>query len=150
MSIFKNTLEKLQHQQQILAILVFAFIAVFVWVGVSLFSSQTTTGISKELQKLAKPLIPNLDQEVLQKLQQKVSFSKAQLKDFPIYMIYTDKKKGEQKVEIHDLPTASPSPQAHLPLTASPSPSPQSKAESKQPPASPTSSSTTQNETLAK
>lgn len=109
MSIFKNTLEKLKHQQQILAILVFAFIAVFIWTGTSLLSSQKTTGISQELQKMAQPLTPNLDQDILQRLQQKISFSKSQLRDFPIYMIYKDKKQGEQMIEIHEVPNPSPS-----------------------------------------
>ena len=118
----------MKHQQQILAILVFAFVAVIVWVGVNLFTSQQKTGISKDLLRLSKPLTPTINQEVIQRLRQQGVFFDSQLQDFPIYMIIKDKNQVEQKVEIGTEPEPSPSPSPRV----TPSPSPETGADSDQ------------------
>jgi hypothetical protein len=100
MSIFKETLEKIKQQQQALAILVFTLVAAMIWIGASLFTSQQKTGISKDLLKLAKPLTPSINQEVIQRLRQKEIFLDSQLQDFPIYIIKKDKNQNERVVEM--------------------------------------------------
>jgi len=100
MNIFNQTLEKMRHQQQVLAILVFTFVAIIFWVGVSLFTSQQKTGVSNDLLRLAKPLTPTINQEVVQRLREQGVFFDSQLQDFPIYMIMKDKNHVEQMVEI--------------------------------------------------
>ncbi len=100
MNIFKKTLEKIKHQQQLLAILVFTLVAAMIWIGASLFTSQQKTSISKDLLELAKPLTPSINQAVMQRLQQKKVFLDSQLQDFPIYIIKKDKNQTEHVIEI--------------------------------------------------
>ena len=124
MNIFKQTLEKMKQQQQILAMLVFAFVAVIIWITVNLFTSQQKTGISKDLLKFAKPLIPTINQEVVQQLKEQGVFPDSQLQDFPIYMVIKDRSQIERIVEIGTEPEPTPS------LSPSPNPSPSSEATS--------------------
>ncbi len=119
MNIFQATVEKMKHRQQILAILIFAFVAVIVWIAASLFTSQKRTEISKDLLNLAKPLTPTINQDVIQRLRQKGVYFDSQLEDFPIYMITKDSKQKEIVVEIDYEPSPSPS------SSPKPSPSPQ-------------------------
>ena len=100
MMIFKQALEKIKHQQQMLAMLVFALVAVIIWIGASLFVSQQKTGVDKDLLKLAKPLTPSINQEVIQRLRQKKVFLDSQMQDFPIYIIKKDQNQIEQVVKM--------------------------------------------------
>lgn len=100
MNIFKQALNKIKHQQQMLAILIFAFVAIMVWIAATLFTSQQKTSISKDLLKMAQPLTPIINQEVVQRLRKKGVFPSNQLQKFPIYMISKDKGQAEQIVEI--------------------------------------------------
>ena len=79
-----NSLQSLQQKQVFLRILIFSFATILVWVGFSLFLSQQQTGISPELQQLAKPLNPNIHLEVMNQIQQKRAFSDQELQGFPI------------------------------------------------------------------
>src|SRR5258708_24965224 len=62
----------------------FSFATGLVWVGASLFLSQQHTGISTELQQLARPLNPNIHIEVVDQIQQKRTFSSEELQGFSI------------------------------------------------------------------
>lgn len=110
MNIFKQTLDKIKHQQQMLAILIFAFVAIMVWIAATLFTSQQKTSISEDLLKLAQPLTPTINQEVIQRLRKKGVFPSSQLQKFPIYMIAKDKGQTDRIVEIGAEPEPSPSP----------------------------------------
>lgn len=110
MSIFKDTLNQMKHQQQFLAILVFAFIAIIIWTSASLISSQNTVALDKDLLKLSRPLTPTINQKVIQELQQKKVFLNSQLRDFPIYIIRKEKGQVEQVIELGSEPEPSPSP----------------------------------------
>ena len=79
-----NAIQILQQKQGFLRLLVFSLVTVMIWVGVSLFLSQQQTGISPELQALAKPLNPNIHLEVINQIQQKRAFSDADLQNFQI------------------------------------------------------------------
>lgn len=116
MNIFKETLEKIKHQQQILAMLIFALVATIIWIGAGLFTSQQKTNVGQDLLKLAKPLTPSINQEVIQRLRQKKVFLESQLQDFPIYTTRKNQGQAEQIVEIGTEPEPTPSP--------SPNPSP--------------------------
>ena len=128
MNIFRKTLKKFKHQQQILAILVFALVAVAVWISASLFTSQRRLGISKDQLKLSKPLTPNIDEEVVLNLEKKHDFSDQDLRRFPIYMVLKDEMQIERVVEIGTELNPSPSPSV-VPLSNYQlSPSPQASA----------------------
>jgi hypothetical protein len=79
-----NAIKSLQQKQGFLRLLIFSLATVMVWVAFSLFLSQQQTGISPELQKLAKPLNPNIHLEVISQIQQKRAFSDADLQNFQI------------------------------------------------------------------
>ena len=85
-------------------------------VTASLFTSQQKTDVSKNLLKLAKPLTPTIDQEVIQRLRQQGVFLESQLQNFPIYMIVRDRSQIERIIEIGTElePTSSPSPSPSL------------------------------------
>ena len=98
MNSFQKTIEHLRQQQQLLALLIFGLIAVVVWIAFSLITSQRQLTTSPELQKIAKPLTPNLDREVLNKLQQKSLYSQGELGNFPIYVVVQDEFSRQEKV----------------------------------------------------
>jgi hypothetical protein len=79
-----KSLQSLQQNQFFLQILIFSFATVLIWVAASVFLSQQRTGISPELQALARPLNPNIHLEVVAAIQQKRAFSDDELQGFPI------------------------------------------------------------------
>lgn len=85
MNKFQNELNTLRQRQQILAILVFALVAISTWVGVSLLSSQRQTRLSSELLELAKPLNPSINTTVIEQISQKRQYTADELDDFPIF-----------------------------------------------------------------
>lgn len=87
MNPLQRELSKLRRQQHLLYILVFFFVAVIIWVGISLFSSQKKTAISPELLELAKPLTPTINRSVLQDIANKKQYTAAELEAFPIFKI---------------------------------------------------------------
>jgi hypothetical protein len=112
MNAFQRELTGLRRQQQVLYILVFFFAAVLVWVGVSLLSSQRRTGITAEQTKLARPLTPTINREVINQIKNKRAYTAAELARFPIYKIVVSSDgKEEQVVRIDEvLPTSSATP----------------------------------------
>ncbi|MBD3279432.1 MAG: hypothetical protein GF390_01840 [Candidatus Pacebacteria bacterium] len=139
---FVAQFNRLKSNRQLLFTLMFLLVIVVIWTMVSLFTSQKRVGISKELRTLAKPLNPNLNQEVLGKLENKRSFTETELAEFPIYKIISTKDgRNARLVEIgvdEDLlenqltPTQEPGPSPGLNLaplstvsaTVAPSPTP--------------------------
>lgn len=98
MNPFKQSFKQLQQQQQWLAVLIFALVAILIWVAVSLISSQKKTGISKELRDLALPLTPTINREVIGAMEAKRFIFAEELQDFPIYTIYRDPKSRTEQV----------------------------------------------------
>jgi hypothetical protein len=113
------TIDTLKHKQWFLRILVFSFVTVIIWVGLSLFRSQQATVIPEELQKLARPLNPNINLDVISRIEQKRAFSEAELSNFPVYRVIR-LKSGEQVV-VTQLPEDE---ESLIRSTPSPSPSP--------------------------
>jgi hypothetical protein len=70
-----HSIQNLKQQQFFLQILILGFIIAFFWIFVSLFRSQQADVISPELQQLAVPLNPNLDEAVIRRLEQKQPIS---------------------------------------------------------------------------
>jgi len=68
-------------------ILLFLFVIVIFWIMVGVFSSQQTAGITTEQKSLSTPLSPSLNISVIDKLEQKKSYSEEELADFPVYTI---------------------------------------------------------------
>lgn len=83
----KKRLTGLRRNQQFLYIGIFTLVAVVVWVGGSLFQSQKKTGISSELQKMAVPLNPNINSQVIDRLEAKITYSAEELDSFEIFRV---------------------------------------------------------------
>ena len=79
-----NAIQILQQKQGFLRLLIFSLATVMIWVGFSLFLSQQQTGVSPELQALAKPLNPNIHLESINQIQQKRAFTDTDLQGFQI------------------------------------------------------------------
>lgn len=84
---FQKQLDKIRQNRQVLLILIFLFVIVIFWTIIGLISSRQQLGISPELVEYAKPLIPTVDEETLQRIEGKREFSEDELKSFPIYKI---------------------------------------------------------------
>ena len=65
----QDQLKKLRQKKELLIILLFLFVIVVFWIGLSIFSSQQTSGISPEQRELAAPLSPDLNVTVIEKLE---------------------------------------------------------------------------------
>lgn len=89
---FQHQFKNLQRQRKLLAALVLGIVVALVWVMMSIFSSQQTYQISAELRTLAKPITPDLNDEVLKRIEAKYLLSNSDLKDFPIYKLTQDEK----------------------------------------------------------
>jgi hypothetical protein len=99
MNPIRTQISNLRHKQKILYFLLFSFATILVWLVVGLVTSRKKTGISSELQNLAKPLSPTLNREVLGSLEDKRSYTDNELSQFPVYQI-TVNKDGTQVVSI--------------------------------------------------
>ena len=121
----KTTLQSLNNQQTFLRLLIFSFVTVVLWVGFSIFSSQQKPQISEELQKMAVPLNPNLNLEVVSRIEQKKSYSDEELSNFTIFTVVQDKTGAQSITTLDGTPVSSPnkvSPQSDPPASASASP----------------------------
>lgn len=92
-------LNKLYKRQTMLQILTFTMITIFIWVGFSIFRSQQKTAISAEQRKLASPLTPSINNQVLDELQAKTYYSESELEDFPIYQILVEEANTRKQTE---------------------------------------------------
>lgn len=135
MNTIQKELKGLQHKQQLLGILLFSMVTIFVWVGISLVVSQQKTDISPALQKLALPLNPSINIDVLSELEQKKTYDASQLVNFPIYRLLS----SEETLILGSNAPASRSGSLLEGLTVIPSPSPEIEAS---PSAAATSSAT--------
>jgi len=102
-------LSSLRHNRQFLIILLFSLVTIVVWVSISLITSQTKTSISPELQKLAIPLNPSINVQVLEQIEEKRAYDPSQLSSFPIYLLTTDVP-TRPTIQSVPRPTPSPSP----------------------------------------
>lgn len=134
MNRFERDLQSLRRNQYFLYFMIFSLVTIVIWVGIGLLNSQKRTQISPELKKLATPLNPNLDLQVILELESLRAYNAAELRDFPIYKLLINKDGTQEIVTLDVLLDANKAP-------IEPSPSPQ---------ASPTPSSsetTTQDQT---
>lgn len=95
----KTQLSSLQHKQTFLRIMIFTLVTVMIWVGITLFSTQRETGIKPELLILAESLNPNINTQVIERVEQKRYFSPEELADFPIYT-YVVSRTGEESIVV--------------------------------------------------
>lgn len=87
----RDQLLGLRKNRQFLAILILLFVCIIFWTGVTLITSQRSTKVSSELTKLATPINPNIDIEVIQELEQKNMYTEFELSNFTIYKIVTSR-----------------------------------------------------------
>lgn len=90
--------------------MIFTLVTAMIWVGVSLFRSQQRTGIPIELQNLAKPLNPNINTQVIERIEKKRGYSPSELANFPVYRLI--RLKNGQDVVSTELPQEDEEPSA--------------------------------------
>jgi hypothetical protein len=117
------SLNNLQQKQTLLRILVFTLVTVVIWVALTIFRSQQKTGISPELQKLAEPLNPNIDIQVIERIEQKKAYTESELQSFPILKIIRNKE-GEDQIVGGSVPLPETSSSSSLLQLTAPAPSP--------------------------
>jgi hypothetical protein len=82
-----DQLKNLQQRKDLLVIFLLFFVIVIFWITIGLLTSQQRSGISSTQRQLAQPLSPNLDASVIDDLEQKNSYSPAELAEFPIFVV---------------------------------------------------------------
>lgn len=95
-AVFKN-------QKILLVALLFLFVIVIFWTGLSLFGSQTKFAVPPEMRELAKPLTPSIKGEVLTRIEGKRQFSADELVGFTIYRILDGKGSADNKPRLVDI-----------------------------------------------
>lgn len=98
MAKYSAKLLNLKRGQFLLYTALLFFVVVIFWVIISLFSSQNKSEISLELKKLAVPLNPNIDTQVLATIQNKRVYNPSSLSNFPIYMVVRSEDGKTQQV----------------------------------------------------
>lgn len=98
---FKIQLENIQRQKKLLIALILFFVVIIFWLIISIFITQRRTLVGSELIRLAQPLVPSLNREVLEKLEDKKHFSDDQLDRFSIYVLVDDR--SAQALQIMDI-----------------------------------------------
>jgi hypothetical protein len=73
------TLDALKRRQTFLKMLLFFFVTVIAWLFFSVLHEQSAIPPDDEVKRMAEPLNPNLNLEVIHELEQKKTFSKAEL-----------------------------------------------------------------------
>ncbi len=102
---YKEQFKKLRRQKYFLAMLIFTLVAVILWIMASLTSSQRKLGISAELKVLAKPLNPQLNRDVIARLEAKKKYTLSELAEFPIFiLVKLDDGSGFQVIELGKQP----------------------------------------------
>mgnify|MGYP006921601114 CR=1 FL=1 len=100
-TLLQDQLKNLKKRKEILIILLFLFVIVIFWIGLSLFSSQQKLGITPEQKKLSQPLTPNIDVTTLEKIEKKKKYTDYELQNFPIYVNY-ESNGVTRKIDVSD------------------------------------------------
>ena len=80
-------LVELKKEKTLFLMLVFALVAVIVWIVVGILATRKEEIIGAELRELAQPLVPTLDRSVLEGLSEKDYFSAEDLANFSIFAL---------------------------------------------------------------
>jgi len=78
---------RLRQETKLLWALILALVAVLFWILVSILSPKKQQVISPELRKLAEPLNPSLNQEVLNSLLARTYYEDEELETFSIFAL---------------------------------------------------------------
>jgi hypothetical protein len=110
----KSYLQPLEHKQTLLRIFVFSLITIIIWVGFSIFLSQSNTALPPELKEISKPLNPNINMETVSRIESKRFYSPEELENFDVYYVIKDiqgkSSVGIKKAGSVNLPATNPNP----------------------------------------
>lgn len=102
----QKQLRNIYQQQQLLYMFVFGLVLSIAWLVVAIFSSQTSTKIDAELQRMSVSLNPNINEEVIEILEAKRSFSDEELANFEILRVF---EIGKENIVVLPLGSEPPS-----------------------------------------
>jgi hypothetical protein len=114
-------LHQLKKNRQFLTILILLFVCAIFWTGFTLITSQHKSKLSNDLIRLAEPLSPTLDAQVLASMEQKTWYDEDQLSGFLIVKLVASKDDRVERAVSIDAPDEDPS-VLFARLSASPSP----------------------------
>jgi hypothetical protein len=95
---FEKQLDKIRRQKKLLIALILFFVVILTWILVSIFATQARHAVSPELIKLAEPLVPSLNKQLLEDLQGRAYFTDEQLENFSIYVVLSERGEDAGKV----------------------------------------------------
>lgn len=90
-----KTIQGLKRRQMLMYLMLFSLLTIVIWAIFSLLYSQKKVPIPPELLRLSQPLNPNIDTEIIQKLENKKFYQDSELRNFPIYTIIVDQQTRE-------------------------------------------------------
>jgi hypothetical protein len=114
MNIFEQAITQLKQRQQLLAILVFSLVSIMVWIGVGLITSQHSSAISPDLRQKAEPLTPNINTQIIQRIEAEEYMLEEELQDFPVFRVVdpderaVEEEEAEESENTGDEPSPSP------------------------------------------
>ncbi len=98
---YTKELNQLKERKDLLLFLIFLFVIIIIWILISITSVQGKVVIEAEQRLLARPLVPNLNNEVIEIIKSRKYYSQQELDDFPIYY-YPLKETSRRKIEKTD------------------------------------------------
>lgn len=78
----KKTLQSLLFEQQVLAILVFTIMVLFIWIGASIYFAYTKSSLEVDETYPTQPLNPRIDVSALEQIQQRKWWKPEELTNF--------------------------------------------------------------------
>lgn len=121
------TFKQLLFEQQVLGILLFSVLVVFLWVVSTIYFSYSATTLSEEDVFVVTPLNPTIDDKPLRVLQERRWWTETELQNFTVSSVVRDGE-GNIKTSTTISPTVSPT----ASTSATPVPSPTSASGSAQ------------------
>lgn len=104
------TFKQLLFEQQVLGILLFTLLVVFLWVISSIYFSYTASTLTQDDQADVLPLEPTIDDQPLRELNSRKWWTQEELENFPLSTITEDGSGRSTSVQPVSSASASTSP----------------------------------------
>lgn len=87
-----SLIDKLKKREDLLRVLIFSLVTVFIWIGLSIFLSQRDSKVPLDVQKHVLPLNPNIDRTIFPELSSRKKYTPEELTSFDIYQLHTSEE----------------------------------------------------------
>lgn len=121
----KTSLQSLLFEQQLLGILVFTLLVLFVWIGASVYFTYNTSTLTSDETIIVTPLNPIINTKPLDAIRSRKWWTSKELQSFPINTKVESNESDQQSSSILPSPPLVTTPPTASPSsTAVPSPTP--------------------------